>query len=79
VLYLELARRARGLTQRQLGRATDIRQPDLSLMERHALRPTPAQAQRLAHVLDVPAELLSREVKLARPEIERAESLAVTA
>jgi transcriptional regulator with XRE-family HTH domain len=72
-------RRARDLTQSQLGRFADINQPRLSAIER-GLRPSMAVVDRLAHALGVrPDELLRPvdRVGTSRPVVvENAETLA---
>ena len=70
MVYLEFARRNRRISQKQLAALTHIRQSDLSQMERRSLRPTPVQAERLSRVLDVSVELLTREVRIARPDAD---------
>ena len=64
MLYIEFARRQLSLTQAQLSKATRIRQPFISQIERGEGLPTAAQLQRLSVVLSVPPDLLLKTVNL---------------
>jgi transcriptional regulator with XRE-family HTH domain len=81
VLYLELARRQKGWSQRELGEHPKVKidRAFISLIERGMGLPVPAQAARLAAVLDVPVDLLLQHVppidaaKIANEEDKDAE------
>jgi hypothetical protein len=62
VTYLEAARRLKGWTQADLSARANVHQPFLSQCERGFGLPGPAQRQRLADLLGVPAEKLVDEV-----------------
>ena len=65
---LELARRVRGWTQRELGEHPKVRihQSFISQLERGAGLPSPDQRQRLARALGVPPDNLLDPVSEAR-------------
>lgn len=62
---LELVRRRRHWSQAQLGQCTRIHQSLISMFERGTGIPTHEQMVRLAHVLDLPPELILQPVVLA--------------
>ena len=64
MLYLELARRQKGWSQKQLGDHPKVRiaQTFISLTERGMGLPVEDQLNRLARVLGVPADMLLKEV-----------------
>jgi transcriptional regulator with XRE-family HTH domain len=65
LLYLELARRQRGWTQKELGDHPRVRvhQTLISMIERGDALPVPDQLDRLAKALDLPATKLLERVE----------------
>ena len=60
MIRIKHERRARRLSQAQLGRAADISQPTISQIERGRIVPNPKELERLASCLGVPqTELLT--------------------
>lgn len=69
MLRIRYERQIRKWTQGDLGDLSDIPQATVSLIEIGRLLPTPAQLDRLARALGVPASVLLREVRpLPEPE-----------
>ncbi len=64
MFYLELARRQRRWTQKDLGDRTRMHQHFISMIERGIGLPTDDQRARLARVLDLPSEQLLQPVVL---------------
>ena len=62
MLYSEFARRRKQWTLQQLSQATRICMSSLSLMENGQFLPNADQLDRLSRMLEVPAELLLKEV-----------------
>ena len=71
MLYLELARRQKGWSQRDLGDHPKVRidRNFISLIERNLALPVPAQAERLARALDIPVELLLQTVAVVPKDL----------
>jgi hypothetical protein len=72
MLYIELARRQKRWTQKDLGDTTRIDQHFVSMVKRRIGLPTPDQHERLARALDLPYE------KLLQPVPDAAEVAALT-
>lgn len=76
MLHIEFARRNKNWTQLQLSRATRIHSGFLSLIENSQGIPNADQLDRIARALEVPADLLLKEVVAAdlprEPEPEQA-------
>jgi transcriptional regulator with XRE-family HTH domain len=68
MLNIELARRNRKWTQDQLADMSRTAQWFISNLETGKSYPTPEQRDRLARILDIPAELLMETVPLGREE-----------
>jgi ribosome-binding protein aMBF1 (putative translation factor) len=62
MLRIELERRKRNLTQKQLGEIVHIVAPDICRFERCTLKPCPAQAKRLSQYFNMQIEELLKEV-----------------
>jgi transcriptional regulator with XRE-family HTH domain len=64
MIYLELARRQRGLSQADLGNLSKVRisRVFIGQIENGTGVPAPEQAERLARALDVPVALLLQQV-----------------
>lgn len=62
MLYMELERRKRNLTQKQLSGAVKISAADLSRIEKGVLKPYPAWKIRLSEYFQMPPEQLLKEV-----------------
>jgi transcriptional regulator with XRE-family HTH domain len=65
VLYIEYARRKKGWTQLQLSQATRIVGSFISVTENGQGIPSAKQLDRLARALEIPADMLLKEVVTA--------------
>lgn len=63
MLVLELERRKRGLTQKELGEKVGIGPAEISRMENGMSKPFPAYIRRLSQFFGIPGEKLFREVE----------------
>jgi transcriptional regulator with XRE-family HTH domain len=60
--YLELARRRKKWSQHQLSDLTQVQQAFISMIERGRGIPSPEERARLARALDIPEDLLLKDV-----------------
>jgi putative transcriptional regulator len=63
LLRLELERRKKGLTQRELGEKVGIGPAEISRMESGMSKPFPAHKVRLSEFFGIPGEELFKEVE----------------
>ncbi|MCR4430649.1 MAG: helix-turn-helix transcriptional regulator [Tepidanaerobacteraceae bacterium] len=63
MLTLELERRKRGLTQKQLGEKVGIGPAEISRMENGMSKPFPAYIERLSKFFNIPGDELFKEVE----------------